>query len=261
MPISHRHPERWYLQLAREARLPEFATPEVALGRDLLEMLPAGAEGARWRALLNEAQVILHNHPVNAQRAARGAVAANSLWFWGGGLLPDAVSTTVAGVRSEDVELQALARLAGVDSGNAGTGDKELVDLRHERDWSRVEREFITPWRCSPHPRASCCSISPTVRACASSAASAGVSGVVLCARTRMTPGRRVRPARMICPATLVDADRAPVAATAARSAEDGSVQVRARGHVATTRAGVVGPRRSCTPSRRGTRSSPPCAR
>src|SRR4249919_2554984 len=115
MPISRAHPERWYLQLAREAKLPEFATPEVALGRDLLEMLPAGAEGARWRALLNEAQVILHNHPVNARRAARGAVAVNSLWFWGGGLLPDAVSSTVASIRSEDVELQALACLAGVE--------------------------------------------------------------------------------------------------------------------------------------------------
>ena len=143
MPMSHRHPERWYLQLSREAKLPEFATPEAALGRDLLEMLPAGAEGARWRALLNEAQVILHNHPVNARRAARGAVVANSLWFWGGGLLPDAVESSVACVRSEDVELQSLAGLAGIDPAGQGV---ELIDLRHERDWSRVERGFIEAW-------------------------------------------------------------------------------------------------------------------
>jgi len=146
MPISHAQPQRWYLQLARGAKLPEFATPEMALGRDLLEMLPGGPEGARWRALLNEAQVILHNHPVNARRAARGAVAVNSVWFWGGGLLPDAVSSTAARVRSEDVELQALARLAGLDAPAAGRPGMELVDLRHERDWSRVEREHIHAW-------------------------------------------------------------------------------------------------------------------
>lgn len=145
MPITHAHPERWYLQLAREATLPEFAAPETALGRDLLEMLPAGAEGARWRALLNEAQVILHNHPVNARRAARGAVAANSLWFWGAGVLPDAVTSKVDRVRSEDAELMALARLAGIDA-SAGAQGRELVDLRQERSWARVEREHIDAW-------------------------------------------------------------------------------------------------------------------
>jgi hypothetical protein len=146
MPISHRHPERWYLQLERGAKLPEFETPEAALGRDLLETMPSGADGARWRALLNEAQVILHNHPANARRAARGAVAVNSLWFWGGGPLPDAVESALAHVRSDDVELQALARLAGLDGGDGVAPGTALVDLRHERDWARVEREFIEPW-------------------------------------------------------------------------------------------------------------------
>jgi hypothetical protein len=145
MPITHAHPERWYLQLARDAKVPEFAAPEIALGRDLLEMLPAGPEGARWRALLNEAQVILHNHPANQRRAARRAVAVNSLWFWGAGVLPDAVTSRVDRVRSEDAELLALARLAGSDA-SVGAPGGELVDLRQERSWARVEREHIDAW-------------------------------------------------------------------------------------------------------------------
>jgi hypothetical protein len=146
MPLTRTHPERWYLQLAREAKLPEFAPPEVALGGDLLQLLPSGPEGARWRALLNEAQVILHNHPANARRQARGAVSANSLWFWGAGLLPEAVRSSAVAVRSADAELQALARLAGIDADAAAGPGMELLDLRQERDWRRVEREYIEAW-------------------------------------------------------------------------------------------------------------------
>ena len=37
---------------------------------------------------MNEAQMILHTHPVNAEREARGMPAVNSVWLWGGGTLP-----------------------------------------------------------------------------------------------------------------------------------------------------------------------------
>ena len=56
----------------REAKLPTMASPEEALGADLFDHLPEGQEGLRWRALLSEAQVALHQHPLNAQRQAAG---------------------------------------------------------------------------------------------------------------------------------------------------------------------------------------------
>src|SRR3546814_15930088 len=68
----------------------------------------------RWRSLLNEAQIILHNHPWNARRAAAGKPPVNSLWFWGGGMLPDSVATHQGQVASDDVLLQALASNAGM---------------------------------------------------------------------------------------------------------------------------------------------------
>lgn len=134
-PISAPVPSRWYLALPVEARLPAFSPPEAVLGDDLFSHLPEGPEGRRWRALLNEAQVTLHNHPVNAARVAAGQPAVNSLCFWGAGKLPDHVRTPFAAIASDDDELLSLAALAGI--GAVGDG-AQLLDLRRARDWAAV---------------------------------------------------------------------------------------------------------------------------
>ena len=134
-PISATRPEQWYLMLPREAKLPAFTHPLDGLGEDLLGHLPDGPEGRRWRALLNEAQILLHTHPRNAERIAAGLPPVNSLWFWGGGVLPDAVTARSGRVVSQDPELLALAQLAA----NSVDEARELRDLRRERDWRVVE--------------------------------------------------------------------------------------------------------------------------
>ena len=130
-------PDRWYVSFPAGTALPTFSSPEQALGADLFEHLPQGEEGRRWRALLSETQVILHNHPGNVERAALGKAPVNSLWFWGGGALPDAITMNVSAVESSDPELQALAALA-----QASATGPALLDLRHERDWSVVETQL-----------------------------------------------------------------------------------------------------------------------
>lgn len=150
-PISAPHPARWYLMLPRGAQLPVFADPETVLGDDLYQHLPQGEPGRRWRRLLNEAQVILHNHPVNAARAAQGRVTVNTLWFWGGGVLPDSVRSSWTQLRTDDPVLHALARLAalpvqppsGADAVEAGT----VLDLRAVRDGVALDRDWIEPLR------------------------------------------------------------------------------------------------------------------
>ena len=57
---------------------------------------------------------MLHQHPVNAERRTRGLPPVNSLWLWGGGVLPQRVSTTLTGVISEDLLLLALAKRAAI---------------------------------------------------------------------------------------------------------------------------------------------------
>lgn len=132
--LSAPDPARWYLSLPAGAALPAYSPPEAVLGDDLFLHLPEGPEGRRWRALLNEAQVLLHNHPVNAARLAAGRLPANSLCFWGAGRLPDRVRGRVAKVASDDAMLASLAALA-----TETTGEGTLLDLRAARDWSQVE--------------------------------------------------------------------------------------------------------------------------
>jgi hypothetical protein len=41
-----------------------------------------------WYQLLNEIQMCMHQHEVNAERISRGLLPINSLWCWGAGVLP-----------------------------------------------------------------------------------------------------------------------------------------------------------------------------
>lgn len=137
-------PSRWYLRLAPEAVLPTFAPPDEALGEDLFEHLPSGEGERRWRALLTEAQVVLHQHPWNRARAARGKRAINSLWFWGGGVYPHAVSSAHAQVRSRDSLLLALAKASGVAEQSDRPVDA-LIDLRQLRSLAQFSTEVVAP--------------------------------------------------------------------------------------------------------------------
>jgi hypothetical protein len=109
-------------------------------------MLPSGEAGREWRVLFNELQVLLHAHPVNAARIARGRLPINALWLWGAGSLPvtvigppAAVRSSAKSVLSEDVELLALARAAALPEAKEDASGA-LVDLRRVRDWAKVER-------------------------------------------------------------------------------------------------------------------------
>lgn len=148
-PISAPVSSRWYLCLPPDVQLPAFAPPQQVLGDDLLAHLPDGDPGRRWRRLLNEAQVILHNHPVNARRAEQGKLPVNTLWFWGAGRLPDHVRSSVTQLRSGDVLLRALASQAGVACSTDARVDTlppgALVDLRDVARADVLDAHWIAP--------------------------------------------------------------------------------------------------------------------
>jgi hypothetical protein len=138
MSLDAPTPERWYLSLEPGAPMPEFVDPADAIGADLFECLPPGPEGRRWRALFNEAQVLLHEHPRNRARLAAGLLPVNAVWPWGGGKLPHAVQGEAAAVLSNDAELAALAAISGL-ARTQEPGEGTLVDLRQLRDAQRLQ--------------------------------------------------------------------------------------------------------------------------
>jgi hypothetical protein len=77
-------PERWYFRAAQEIRVRTTPTSEAA-GRNVEASLPEGDDSARWRRLINEAQMVLHQQPCNETRESEARPTVNSIWIWGAG--------------------------------------------------------------------------------------------------------------------------------------------------------------------------------
>jgi hypothetical protein len=87
--------------------------PAVAVGRNLRELLPAGRDAVRVRSLVNELQMLLHEHPVNGRRAAAGQATVNSVWLWGAGVAGSPQGTAAELLLTDDDWLAGLWRLHG----------------------------------------------------------------------------------------------------------------------------------------------------
>ncbi len=108
-------PHRWYLRPPTVPEIKTAALPSV-VGRDIHDFLPQGKDGKRWHTVLNELQILLHTARVNNAREQRGALPINSLWFWGGGRLPELRQAPWTKVWTGEPVSLALARLCGTPS-------------------------------------------------------------------------------------------------------------------------------------------------
>jgi hypothetical protein len=105
--------QHWCARLAEDLTL-DAPTALEAAGRDVdLTARIGGEAGRRWRGLLNEAQMLLHAHPVNQAREARGEAAVNSLWLWGAGRAPQDPKARWQSVSAAEPVALGLAKLAG----------------------------------------------------------------------------------------------------------------------------------------------------
>jgi hypothetical protein len=99
-------PQRWCIRMSEALEL-SAVSPLDAAGRDLEPGSPADP-------LQNEIQMVLHEHPVNEAREARGEPAINSLWLWGSGRAPAAAASPWQSITAEDPSALGLARAAKV---------------------------------------------------------------------------------------------------------------------------------------------------
>jgi hypothetical protein len=89
--------------------------PEAIAGQPVLEYMPVGADATRLKQLMNEIQMLFHTHPVNVAREEAGQPLINSLWLWGGGVLPKAAGVpTPKKVLGDSPLLRGLSLWAGI---------------------------------------------------------------------------------------------------------------------------------------------------
>ncbi|MFW5453302.1 hypothetical protein [Thioalkalivibrio sulfidiphilus] len=107
-------PGHWHLRLPATRAVPETRSLGEVLGRPINSRLPAGPEAAYWHRLINELQMVLFDAPENRAREARGLPSVNSVWPWGGGVLPSGLASPVSRLWGDDLLLAGLARCAQV---------------------------------------------------------------------------------------------------------------------------------------------------
>lgn len=109
-----------------------FMPPWMLAGASLEHGLPEGGDARRWRRLLNETQVLLQQ----LRKAADDPAAIpGSLWFWGGGTLPDP-----ALIRPR------VRRIVADDPVLVGLADWLKLPQRHFRDDSEPAAGDFIEW-------------------------------------------------------------------------------------------------------------------
>lgn len=124
-------PDRWYLRLPAAPAITTTALQQV-LGRDVDPRLPKGEDAAHWHRTLNEIQMLFHSHAINQSRDQQGRPTINSVWFWGGGLLPEIVKAEFGRCRSNALLPAALASAAGIVLAPLPDSSRDIVGAQTE---------------------------------------------------------------------------------------------------------------------------------
>ncbi|MDH5181471.1 MAG: hypothetical protein OEZ39_13530 [Gammaproteobacteria bacterium] len=164
--ISMAAEQRWYLTGSGKTSIRTTVMHE-AMGRHMGHCLPVGDDASYWRSVMNEVQMLLHEHPVNQAREAAGQLPVNSVWLWGEGHLPKAAQHKWQSVYSNEFTSQALAQFSGIPchdlpndissvmkhcTGNLLYVDDQLLTRQHGFDiyyWltalHELEQQVFTP--------------------------------------------------------------------------------------------------------------------
>lgn len=105
------NPYRWYIRLTQAPQI-HTQTIDTATCKNINRLLPTGKDNVTWHKMFNEIQMLLHEHPLNQARTARNELPINSVWFWGGGFMPQTVRSSYTHIWSNEPFSQALANIS-----------------------------------------------------------------------------------------------------------------------------------------------------
>lgn len=131
-------PQRWYLEAVEGLELPALPPLSVAAGRQLNSLMPDSSVLSR---LMNELQMVLHNHPVNQEREEQRRPTLNGLWLWGGGkvaspAIPSHKHTSIDALWSDDPLASGLARHLNLPLFPSPQNISECLSAAHEKNIS-----------------------------------------------------------------------------------------------------------------------------
>jgi hypothetical protein len=148
----HAANDEWLLRSPAPLRV-QTVTPEFAAANPHSEILPRGADAGHIRRLMTEMQMLLHEHPVNTRRQARGAPAINAVWVHGEGILSDVSSVSLPAGYGEDSFLRGTYRLHDRTVGAKPADAKSLlaqlrgptVAVIDAPDLNALETQWLAP--------------------------------------------------------------------------------------------------------------------
>lgn len=109
-------PSHWHLRLHDGVSLPPLPRRlDQCVEKSANCLLPEGDAGRSLRQLFNEAQMALHAHAVNEQRAAQGRATINSIALWGMGCAPRLTSRAGTRLLTDDRVIAGAGGLAGME--------------------------------------------------------------------------------------------------------------------------------------------------
>ncbi len=144
---------RWYAVHQQQLAL-ETYSPRAGYANRLFDIMPQGTDGAQLRRLMTEAQMLLHDHPVNQRRAQRGLPVLNALWFWGAAPLTLVTQPAAQRVLSNSPYVQGLCEHLHMtcwplpDDATAALSvdaDELLVVVPSDNDAGMVETHWLQP--------------------------------------------------------------------------------------------------------------------
>ncbi len=113
-------------------------------GRYLDAVMPTDESFRRWRQLLNEIQMFLHDHPINQRRLAAGELAINGFWFWEGGAKQPLNLREKGRLIGGNVLCQGIAQLADIPIESAqNLNDTASFDYTLVL-WDRAEQALMS---------------------------------------------------------------------------------------------------------------------
>jgi len=161
LPINTR---QWRVWLPASASF-DSITPAAVSQYNITDWWPQDASLKNWRKLVNEIQMVWHDHPVNVRRAERDEPSINSIWLFGGaiqssskGVQPGQVIDTlavahasqdwaawIAGLPEIDKKIQSLPSEISLNL----IGDDRMITLPPipNRWWHKAIKPRQTNWK------------------------------------------------------------------------------------------------------------------